>query len=153
MSFSVKLDFVSSLINAPRVDTLMDIGCISGLTPIGKPSNPMEWVTELNSNGKVSRCFKLMLHNVLMLMQNIIQPCLSKCRGEIKILASINFKAPWSFRQVEPLFCFHLLFSNKAPGMAHIRAPIIFLHHKYYSLWLSSLHALTFFVHTSFEHI
>ena len=68
MSSSVKLDLASSLIDVLGVNTCIYIGCIYGLTPIGK-SNPIGWVSELNSNGKVSQGFGLMLHNILMLMQ------------------------------------------------------------------------------------
>ena len=50
-----------------RVNTFIDIGC--GLTPTEK-SNPIRWIIELNSNGKVRQGFGLMLHNLLMLMQS-----------------------------------------------------------------------------------
>jgi hypothetical protein len=40
MSSSAKLDLVYSLIDILGVNTFMDIDCICGLTPAGKPSNP-----------------------------------------------------------------------------------------------------------------
>ena len=60
----VKFDWCS------RVNTFIDIGCTCGLTHAGKTSNPIGWVIELNSNGKVRQGFGLMLHNILMLMQS-----------------------------------------------------------------------------------
>ena len=53
----------------PRVTTYIDVGCIYGLTPVEK-SNPIGWASELNSNGKISQGFGLMLHNICMLMQS-----------------------------------------------------------------------------------
>ena len=40
MPSSIKQDMELSLIDEPRVNTVIDIGCRCGLTPAGQPSNP-----------------------------------------------------------------------------------------------------------------
>ena len=40
MPSSIKQDMELSLIDEPRVNTFIDIGCICGLTPTGKSSIP-----------------------------------------------------------------------------------------------------------------
>ena len=56
MSSTVKLDFVSSLIDVLELIPCIDVGCICGLTSTEK-SNPIGRVIELNSNGKVRQGF------------------------------------------------------------------------------------------------
>ena len=69
MSSLVKLTWCQVWLMNLRVnDACIDIGRIRGLTPAEK-SNPIGWVIELNSNGKVRQGFGWILHGILMLMQ------------------------------------------------------------------------------------
>ena len=112
---------VPSLIFCSGVNTFIDVGCIYGLTPAEK-SNPIGWVSEQNSNGKVSRGFGLMLHNILMLMQ----PWFSLAWVSIMVrlnVFSIYFRSSLVLKtgraiSLFPYFCFWIStrYKNKCGG-------------------------------------
>ena len=95
-----------SLIDEPRVNTFIDIGCICGPTPVGQ-SNPNGWVIELNSNEEVSRGIGFILYNILMFMQH--QFSLAWVSFMVRVNFSSNkFRAPCFLKPAGPLFCFHI---------------------------------------------
>ena len=66
-----------------RVNTCIDVGCIYGLTPAEK-SNPIGRVDERKSNGKGKTRFWINVAQHTHVDASLVQPCLSKYRGEIK---------------------------------------------------------------------